>query len=137
MALLQRVLLWLRDEVLIAQASGFLVVGALTTIGTFCLYQILILVLPYWLGFTLSYAAGIAFSFAMNSKVVFKVGMASAKAIRYVVVYLASYVLSLALLTLAIEWLGMSEVWAPIPVIVIMTGLNFLAVRFVLTREAT
>ena len=126
--------LWLSDRLLITQISRFVVVGALTTVGTFLLYQLLILALPYWLAFTLSYAAGIAFSFAMNSAVVFKVEMALVGAIRYVFVYLASYGLSLVLLIMAIEWLGMSEVWAPIPVIAIMAVVNFTAVRMVLTR---
>lgn len=115
------------------QVYRFAGVGGLTTVGTFLLYQLLILLLPYWLAFSLAFAAGIAFSFAMNSVFVFQVQMASGRAVRYILVYLASYGLSLTLLAIAIEWLGFSEVWAPIPVIAIMTIVNFAGARLVLT----
>ena len=124
---------WLLDQPLAAQVIGFAGVGGLTTVGTFILYQLLILLLAYWLAFSIAFAAGIAFSFAMNSRFVFQVEMASGRAVKYVLVYLASYALSLTLLALAIEWLGMSEVWAPIPVIAIMTIVNFAGARFVLS----
>lgn len=124
---------WLRGRPLVTQVYRFAGVGGLTTVGTFLLYQLLILLLPYWLAFSLAFAAGIAFSFAMNSVFVFQVQMASGRAVRYILVYLASYGLSLTLLAIAIEWLGFSEVWAPIPVIAIMTIVNFAGARLVLT----
>jgi len=124
---------WLLAQPLVAQVIGFAGVGGLTTVGTFILYQLLILLLPYWLAFSIAFAAGIAFSFAMNSLFVFQVEMARGRAVKYVLVYLASYALSLTLLALAIEWLGFSEVWAPIPVIAIMMIVNFAGARLVLT----
>ena len=66
------------------QMARFGGVGALDTALTFVLYQVLLLLLPYWLAYTLSFAAGIAFAVLVNARFVFEIGLGPRSAVRFV-----------------------------------------------------
>lgn len=115
----------------IAQVGRFLGVGAVNTVFTFILYEALLLITSYRLAYTMSFVAGICFAAVAQSLVVFRVRLSMVSILRFVVLYLTSYVIGFLVLTLAIDIVGISPVLAPFLVVTIMLPINFLGGRLV------
>ena len=118
------------------QMGRFIGVGAVNTVLTFALYQVLLLLLmPYWLAYTLSFAAGIVFAALVNARFVFDIGLGLGNAFRFALFYLASYVLGLVLLSLFVSELGISAAFAAFLVIPFMLPINFFGSRLALAER--
>lgn len=100
---------------------------------TYVLYLGLNLVLTYQVAFTLSFIAGILIGAYIHGLYVFRVRVTFKKVVGYAVFYLASYLLSLWLLTLFVESFALPEAIAPIAVLFFVVPFNFLCARLVLT----
>ena len=111
------------------QFTGFVTVGAVNTVLTFLLYELLNLFMPYWLAFTLSFAAGIVFSLSANAGLVFGQRVTAKSAAYFLAFYLLSYAISLGIVTFLVEGLGVSSVIAPLGAIAVMVPINFLGVK--------
>lgn len=118
------------------QIVRFAMVGAGRTVLSLGLYLILTLVVPYWLAFTIAFVAGITFSAVVNGRYVFLVGLTRRSYLLYAGVYLSNYLVSHGLLIVFVEWLGVPAYLAPVPVILCMFPINFIAERYVLVSNA-
>lgn len=118
------------------QIIRFAVVGAGRTVLSFALYLCLTLVAPYWLAYTMSFVVSIIFSAIVSGRYVFLVGPTARGYLLYGGVYVLNYLVSLGLLVVLVEWLGLPEYIAPVPIVVCMFPVNFIAERFVLVSHA-
>lgn len=117
---------------LLGRLTAFGTVGALTTIFGYLTYLFLLVFLsPVW-SYILSFALGIFFSAALNSKYTFKTRVTTARMLIYVAFYLASMSLGTAILSMVIEVLRVSVRIAPLVVLVIMVPVNFLFAQRIL-----
>ena len=118
------------------QVVRFAMVGTGRTILSLGLYLALRVLMPYWLAFTIAFVVGITFSAIVNGRYVFLVGLTSRACLLYAVVYLSNYLVSFGLLIIFVEYLGVPDYLAPVPVIWCMFPLNFLLERNVLVSNA-
>src|SRR5262245_52671112 len=114
------------------QIGRFVLVGAGRTAFSFGLYLLLLRIAPYWLAFSASFFITITASAMVNSRYVFLVGLNPRSYLVYVAIYLLNYVVSLALLVLVIDFVGLPKYLAPLPVAVCMLPINFLLERYAL-----
>jgi putative flippase GtrA len=117
---------------LVRQLAGFVIVGAVNTVLTLCLYLGLHLFLPYWLAFTISFAAGVAFALFGNAKWVFAGTVKPASAAQFAAFYVFNYVASLAIVVVLVEGFEISSILAPLVAVALMLPINFTVNRFVL-----
>jgi putative flippase GtrA len=106
--------------------------GAINTVVTYGLYLLLNLILNYTIAFTGSYVIGIIFAYFYNSLVVFKSPLSYKKFATFPLVYLVQYLLSLVLLAGFVQILKLSEIWAPILVLIIVTPVTYLLSKWIL-----
>ena len=121
---------------LAVQVVRFALVGAGRTVLSLGLYLALRLVAPYWFAFTIAFVASIAFSALVSGRYVFRVGLTLRGYLLYAAVYLSNYLVSLGFLVLFVECLGVPDYLAPVPVVLCMFPLNFVAERYVLVASA-
>lgn len=120
----------------LAQVGRFALAGAGRTVLSLGLYLLLILIAPYWLAFTISFALTIIVSAMANGRYVFSVALTWLGSCLYAAVYLLNYLLSLGLLVVAAELLAVPQSLAPLPVMICMFPVNFIAERYVLQSNA-
>lgn len=116
---------------LFSQMSRFAGIGALNTVLTLLIYQVLLLFVPYWLAYTLCFVAGVAFSAVANARFAFGVDLKPIAALRFTAVYVAAYLIGLALLHYLVQS-GVSDIVAPFIVIPLLLPLNFFGSRLAL-----
>ncbi|CAG4906828.1 GtrA family protein [Paraburkholderia saeva] len=114
----------------------FLIVGGANTITTYVIYWLLLHVLEYHAAYTASFALGLCLGYVLNSMWVFGESMSAGSAVAYPVAVLAQYAVSVGLLTVFVEWFGISRQLAPVLVIVIMFPIMYLVMRFIFSRSA-
>ena len=119
-------------RVLLRESIAFALVGGGRTAISLGIYLAGCFFLPYWLAFTIAFVIGITFSAFANAKYVFYTRMTVGTALRYAVVYVLNYSLSLLLLFAIVEGFGVATQLAPIPVLAIMFPINFVAERIAL-----
>ncbi len=107
----------------------FIVAGALNTGSTYVLYLILLLVLPYGLAYSVTFAAGIALGYLLNARWVFKKSPTRQSVVAYPLAYGLNYLLGLGLLWLLVEKMSVPKQLAPIAVVVITVPVMYLATR--------
>jgi putative flippase GtrA len=117
------------------QFGGFLAVGLANLALTLLVYEALILVMPYWLAYTLSFAVGIAFALFANAGLVFGRPVSIASAVPFVLFYLVSYAAGLGIVVLLVEAIRIPAGLAPFGAIAILVPINFIGTRFVLERD--
>ena len=106
--------------------------GAANTILTYGLYLLFNMFMHYQVAFTASFVIGIIFAYFYNSWVVFKTPFSVRKFVQFPVVYLVQYLLSMGLLSVLVQALGVSEKFAPIVVLIIVTPVTFLLSKLIL-----
>jgi putative flippase GtrA len=116
------------------QFGGFLAVGAVNTMLTVLLYEVLILVMPYWLAYMLCFPVGIAFLLFANASLVFGRTVTAASAISFVLFYLVSYAAGFGVIIVLVGVMRIPPGLAPFGSIAIMTPFNFIVSRLVLGR---
>ena len=76
---------------LIKALLGFVGVGAVNTVLSILLYEILILFLPYWLAYLIPFPVSIAFLLYANATFVFGRRVTPMSAVAFTLLYLATY----------------------------------------------
>ena len=119
---------------LIRSFLGFVGVGAVNTVLSILLYEVLILFLPYRIAYLLPFPVGIAFLLYANATLVFGRPVTLLSATAFTLFYLASYAAGFVLVVVMVECLGIPPAFAPIAALAIMTPINFIGSRFALGR---
>ncbi len=114
----------------------FVIAGGINTGITYLIYLFVLLFASYPVAFTVSYVAGIAIAYLLNSLFVFRVRLTLKKILRFPIVYLVQYGLNMGLLYLFIDLAGMAEEIAPLLAIAIVVPITFVMSRFVLKGRA-
>jgi len=112
----------------------FLISGGLNTLATFILYWALLRFVHYQAAYAISFVAGIALSYALNVRFVFRTSHTWRKLLLFPLTYLCTYAVGALVLSGLVAYLGLSEVLAPILVICVTVPLTYLLNRWVLTR---
>lgn len=107
----------------------FIISGGLNTIVTYALYLGLLIVLPYHLSYTVAYLSGIGMAYALNRFFVFEghKGLQSVVALPFI--YMAQYLLGIALMWVCVERFGITEAVAPLLVIGLSLPLTYFLSR--------
>lgn len=117
--------------------TRFLVGGAINTAATLALYWALQKVMHYQLAYLASYCAGIAISYAVNTRFVFRARHTWLKFAVFPLIYLITYVIGALVLRLSVDHLGVPVPVAPLVSIVVTLPVSFLLTRFLLLRDHT
>ena len=113
----------------------FIAVGAFNTVVTYALYLWLLRLMNYSLAYSISFAAGIVIALLLHARYVFKVGITPRKLLLYPLAYGVQYLFGLAVVTLAVRVLNISERYALACSILLCIPLMFWLTRHVL-RDA-
>jgi putative flippase GtrA len=124
-----------RGGILRRQFARFLQVGILNTIGTYLLYLALNLILPYAVSYSITFVVGVLVSAWLNARYSFTTRLTGKSLVRFVVIYIISYALSLQLLVYFVEVTGIHPNLAPLLVLTVFTPINFLSSRLALTGQ--
>ena len=104
--------------------GGFVAVGLLNFAITLLLYEVLILFVSYWLAYTTSFVAGIAFSLVANAGMVFGRRVTAASASSYAMFYLISYAAGLNIVILLASVVHAPPDLAPLGAIAVLVLIN-------------
>ena len=110
----------------------YLFSGGFNTLATYVLYLLLLNIWSYNLAYSISYISGIFISYALNSLFVFKEKISFRTFIKYPIVYVVQYLISLILLNVLIEYVGFSNKIVPIITIVITIPITFLLSKLII-----
>lgn len=117
---------------LLAQGARFILVGALNTLGTVILYQILLFVLSYSLAYALSWIAGLIFvNIAYPVFVYGKTALNGRDTAINSIYYVTSFCASWLLLYLFTARAGVPARLSIFLVLVVIVPMNFLATRYI------
>lgn len=116
--------------------ARFLVSGGINTGSTFALYLILLLWIDYWAAYAASFVAGIALSFVLNTRFVFRTNFTLRKAVLFPLVYVVAYLVGAIVLHVSISRFGIDPRIAPFVSICATLPLTYLLTRLVLTQPA-
>lgn len=122
---------------LAGEVIRFLGAGAANTVLGFLIYEILILFIPYPIGYTISFLFSIAFAAIVYSRFVFGLAFGLGALFRFFAFYLLYYVAGLSLLTLLVKYFRVHAAVAPLIVIVVLLPLSFLGSRLSLQSKGS
>ena len=108
----------------------FCLVGGLATVVHYGIYLLLQIWIWTWLAYTMGYALSFLMNYVLTNYFTFKTKPTVQNGVGFVISHAVNYGLHIGLLELFL-WIGLSNVWAPIPVYCIVIPVNFLLVRFV------
>lgn len=125
--------LWLSRLGSPKQIIKFFWVGLANSAVTYLIYLAFNLILDYRISYTLSYISGILFSVYFNGRFVFQTSVTIKTVIEYLIFYSTSFGLGILLLTFFVSYVHLSELLAPLFVLITVVPINFFGARFVLT----
>lgn len=108
----------------------FCVVGGFATVVHYGIYILLQVWMWAWLAYTMGYVLSFLMNYVLTNYFTFKTKPTVQNGVGFVISHAVNYGLHIGLLELFL-WIGLSNVWAPIPVYCIVIPVNFLLVRFV------
>lgn len=114
---------------------GFVSVGAVNTVLSILLYEMLILFLPYWLAYLIPFPVSIAFLLYANANFVFGRAVTLRSAVAFTFFYIASCAAGFLVITVLVGLIGVPPAFAPIGVLAIMTPINFVGSRLALRLD--
>lgn len=115
-----------------ARFARFLAVGAANTLIGYGLFLVANHWMDYRWAYTVSYAAGIAISYVLNSWLVFHARLSWRNLLRFPVVYAVQYAAGLALIWWLVDGLGVPEAIAPLAVVALTLPLTYALSRYIL-----
>lgn len=107
----------------------FLIMGGANTLLAYAVFLLLLHWMRYEIAYAIGYGCGIVLAYALSAVFVFRKPLSRRSAIRFPLVYVAQFLVSLGLLRLAVEVFRMPE-WIAFGFAVILT----IPVTFLLTR---
>lgn len=111
----------------------FCIVGGLATVVHYGIYLLLQVWIYSWLAYTIGYALSFLMNYILTNYFTFKTKPTVQNGVGFMISHAVNYGLHIGLLELFL-WIGLSNVWAPIPVYCIVIPVNFVLVRFVFTQ---
>jgi putative flippase GtrA len=117
-----------------AEALRYVVGGTVTTVLSLGLYYLLQLVLQYQVAYAIAFVVGVAIAYGINVGYVFRARHTAAKAMAFPLVYLAQYVIGALLLAVLVEWLGVPQEIAPLPVAIVTIPVSFVLARVIVKK---
>ena len=117
----------------LGEVMRFGIVGVLATLLQYGIYRTLICWLSPTLSMTVGYAISFAFNFVASTRYTFRVKTSAKRGAGFALSHAVNYVLQMLTLNLFI-WLGVSKQCAPVPMFSVCVPVNFVLVRFFLTR---
>lgn len=124
------------DRALAGEAARFVVAGVVNTALTYAAYLALLRVVDYAIAYTVVYVAGIAFSYYLNTRFVFRTRAEPLRAAAYPLVYVVQYLFGLAVLHVAVEYLSIPRQFALLASIALSVPLTFVLSRLLLVPRA-
>lgn len=113
----------------------FILSGGINTLVTYGAYLLFLQVVSYQLSYAIAYFLGIVLAYILNLRFVFNTKSSFRKILRYPLIYLVQYVLGAGLLYLLVSVLGLSSVFAPLFVIMLLLPVTFLMNKKVLAEN--
>ena len=118
----------------LAEIIRFGIVGVIATAIHYGIYYVLLLMLNPILSYTIGYAVSFCCNYLLSSRFTFRVGLSVTKAAKFSVSHVLNYLIGVGLLNVFIL-LGVKPEVAPLPVFVLVIPINYLLVKFALTRR--
>ena len=118
------------------EMSRFVVVGLLATAIHYAIYYLLLPTMSPNAAFTVGYAVSFLCNYGLSSRFTFRVDTSVQRFVSFGLSHATNYFIQMVLLNLFIG-LGVSEPLAPLPVYVVAVPINYLMVRFALTRRSS
>jgi putative flippase GtrA len=113
----------------------FLIAGLVNTGVSYVAYLLLLRVAPYRTAFTIAFLFGILFSYALQSRFVFRRQAGWRSFSRFPFVYVAQYLAGLGLVSLLVEWWAVPAWLAPLLVLAVTIPLTYVLTRAVFKGE--
>ncbi len=123
-------------KIFAGQALRFLISGAINTAVTYAVYLVLLRYLDYRSAYGVAFVSGIAFSYLLNVRFVFRVRPNWRSAILFPLVYVIQYLVGLGVLQSAVERFAIPREFALLASIAVSIPLTFVLTRFLLRRNA-
>lgn len=118
----------------LGQVIRFGIVGLAATAIQAVLYQVLVGWLRAELANAIAYVVSFIFNYVASTRFTFRVKSSARRGAGFLLSHLINFTLQTLILHLSIR-LGLTERWAMVPMFVITVPVNFLLVRFFLTRK--
>ncbi len=118
----------------LGQVIRFGIVGVAATAIQAVLYQVLVGWLRAELANAIAYVVSFIFNYVASTRFTFRVKSSARRSAGFLLSHLINFTLQTLILHLSIR-LGLTERWAMVPMFVITVPVNFLLVRFFLTRK--
>ena len=118
----------------LGQVIRFGIVGVAATAIQAVLYQVLVGWLRAELANAIAYVVSFIFNYVASTRFTFRVKSSARRGAGFLLSHLINFTLQTLILHLSIR-LGLTERWAMVPLFVITVPVNFLLVRFFLTRK--
>lgn len=116
--------------------TRFVAVGAANTAFSYLAYLLLLQVIDYRLAYTVAYVLGLVTGYLANARIVFDASPGARSALGYVASYGVTYVVSLAVLWLAVDRAGFSRPLAMLAALAVAVPLSYLLLRRSFGRHA-
>lgn len=110
----------------------FLACGVANTVVSYVAYWLLLLIMSYQFAWAVSFVAGAALSYYLNTRFVFGARLRLSTALQFPLVYLIQYLASAVLLHVSVEFLSVDQLLAPILAVVGTIPVTYFASRFVI-----
>lgn len=117
----------------LAEKLRFLFVGVVAVIVQYAAYRVLLRIALPAAAYTLAYAVSLAVNFTLSTLFTFRVKPSVRRAAGFAISHAVNYTLQIALLHLFIK-IGIHRNLAPIPVYAVCVPINFVLVKFFLTK---
>lgn len=124
----------LKEKGKLLELIRFGIVGVLAVAIHYGLYFILLPYMDRNIAFTIGYGISFICNFLLSSWFTFQVKTSWSRFVKFGASHGINYLLNIILLNLFC-WMGCPEKWAPLPVYAVAVPLNFLLVRFALTKK--
>ncbi|MCA9232965.1 MAG: GtrA family protein [Planctomycetales bacterium] len=112
----------------------FLIMGGANTLVAYAIYLLLLNWIRYEVAYAIGYACGIVLAYALSAAFVFRKPLSRRSAVRFPLVYVAQFLVSLGLLRMAVEIFNIPE-WIAFGFAVALTiPITFLLSRWVLHK---
>ncbi len=112
----------------------FALVGVAATLLQYCVYLLLIRWMHPTLANTIAYVVSFLFNYVASVTFTFQVKSNMQRGAGFALAHVVNYTLQTLLLMLFL-WLGVAKQWAMLPVFAICVPVNFVLVRYFLTRN--
>ena len=112
-----------------SRVARFVVVGVTNTAFSYGVYLVLLQLIDYRLAYTLAYVVGLAGGYWANARFVFGASAGARSALAYLVSYAATYIVSLAVLWLAVERAGLPRPLAMLAALAVAVPLSYVLLR--------